>query len=82
MTYQTKLRGITLVALLGGLTIYFLSRPTPPRVEWKGNLTVAVTVSQTTTNKTVTLTTDDTIEIGVREDGVLVWRKNKPIVSY
>lgn len=82
MTYQTKLRGLTLVALLCGPTIYFLSRPTPPTVEWKGNLTVAVTTSRTSTNQTVTLTTDDTIEIGVREDGVLVWRKNKPAVNY
>jgi len=78
MEYKTKVRGVLLCIFLGTPTLYFLTRPSPPHVEWKGNLTVAVTTSKTATNQTVTLTTDDTIEIGVREDGVLVWRSNKP----
>jgi hypothetical protein len=77
MTYQTKVRGVLLCLLLGAPTLYFLTRPAPPRTEWKGSLTVAITTSKTPTNHTVTLTTDDSIEVGLRDDGVVVWRKNK-----
>jgi hypothetical protein len=75
MKYQTMLK----LVLASMLTISMLLVLLWPKstTKWQGPLVVATVDAVTSTNKTLSIRVDEKIEVGLRSDGVVVWRNKE-----
>lgn len=75
-SYKTKVRLVLGASVAAAFVIYSLAtKPTP--TEWRGNLLTAQITNVTATNYSVSVYPNPDIEVGLRADGVVVWRKKQ-----
>lgn len=78
-SYKTKVRLALGVSLAAALVTYILVpyalAPKLAPTEWRGNLLTAQITNVTATNYSVSVYPNPDIEVGLRADGVVVWRK-------
>lgn len=75
MKYQTKVK-LALGSILAVSILLVLLR-SKSTTKWQGPLVVATVDAVTSTNKTISIRVDEKIEVGLRSDGVVVWRNKE-----